>query len=82
MKPKIYDLIKTLEAIEADFSYRILPIGTEGNIVECYSEPEGYAVHLAIPNESLMGGFSYENVILFPYQFEVIRNYENSLENL
>jgi hypothetical protein len=44
--------------------------------VECYNEPqEGYAVDLAIPDPSLIGGFDYENVILYPEQFVVDEDY-------
>lgn len=43
-----------------------------GTIVECYENPEVYAMDLAIPNERLVGGFEYENVILSPKQFVVV----------
>jgi hypothetical protein len=42
-----------------------------GTVVECYENPEGYAVDIAIPDERLVGGFFYTNVILSPDQFEV-----------
>jgi hypothetical protein len=64
--------MKTLVPIEADFSNAEIPAGTEGTVVECYSSPEGYAVDLAIPDDSLVGGFRYENVILKPDRFVVI----------
>lgn len=72
MKVKTNDLIKTVVDIQSDFSNRIVPLGTIGTVIERFDNPEGYAVDLAIPDESLVGGFSYENVILFPYQFIVI----------
>lgn len=73
MKAKIYDEIKTLVDIPVDFGDRIIPKETLGTIVECYEEPqEGYAVDIAIPDERWVGGFDYENVILFPEQFVVI----------
>lgn len=75
MKAKIYDEIKTLVDIPVDFDNTIIPIGTQGTIVECYEEPqEGYAVDLAIPDDRWVGGFDYENVILFPEQFVVVNS--------
>jgi AbrB-like transcriptional regulator len=72
VKPQIYDEVRTLVGIQADFSERDIPKGTVGTIVECYEDPEGYAVDLAIPDNKFVGGFAYENVILEPNQFEVI----------
>ena len=39
---------------------------TKGTIVECYENPEGYAVDLAIPDNTCVQGYGYENVILYP----------------
>jgi AbrB-like transcriptional regulator len=72
VKPQIYDEVKTSVSVQADFSERHIPKGTVGTIVECYENPEGYAVDLAIPDQKLVGDFDYENVILEPNQFEVI----------
>ena len=74
MKAQLYDIIQTLVDINADFDHRdrIIPKGTEGSIVECYENPELYAVDLAIPNDKLVGGFEYENVILNPTQFTTV----------
>jgi hypothetical protein len=74
MKPKLYDAISILLDISADFDHqnRIIPKDTEGTIVECYENPDMYAIDLAIPNERLIGGFEYENVILSPEQFVVV----------
>jgi hypothetical protein len=33
---------------------------------------EWYAVDVAIPDSSLMGGFDYDNVTLLPEQFRVV----------
>ncbi len=76
MKAHLYDSIQTLVDIKADFDHcdRIIPKGTEGSIVECYENPELYAVDLAIPNDKLVGGFEYENVILNPTQFITLIN--------
>lgn len=81
MKAKINDSIQTLIEITADFSDLIIPKGTVGAIVECYKNPEGYAVDLMIPNPQIIGGFSYENVILAPEQFMVITSQSQSLQN-
>lgn len=69
MKAKLYDQIKTSVAVQADFGNRVIPNPTLGTVVECYENPSGYAVDLAIPNERLVGGFEYENAILSPDQF-------------
>ncbi len=70
MKAKLYDRIKLLVDINSEFRKKNVKKGTKGVIVECYSQPiEGYAVDLSIPNEDLVGGYEYENVILFPHQF-------------
>lgn len=72
MKAKINDSIQTLIDISAEFSDLIIAKGTIGAVVECYENPEGYAVDLMIPNPDIIGGFTYENVILSPEQFIVI----------
>ncbi|MGK7930282.1 MAG: hypothetical protein AB4041_02455 [Microcystaceae cyanobacterium] len=71
MKAKLYDEIITLVDIKANFDKLLIPKGTRGSIVECYENPEGYAVDLAIPDETLITGYNYENVILYPEQFGV-----------
>jgi AbrB-like transcriptional regulator len=72
VKPQIYNKVRTSVGVQADFSERDIPKGTVGTIVECYEDPEGYAVDLAIPDQKLVGDFDYENVILEPNQFELI----------
>jgi AbrB-like transcriptional regulator len=72
VKPQIYNKVRTSVGVQADFCERDIPKGTVGTIVECYEDPEGYAVDLAIPDQKLVGGFDYENVILEPNQFELI----------
>ena len=69
MKAHVNDKVETLVNVSSDFSNRIIPRGTQGVIVEQYDNPEGYAVDLAIPDKSLVGGFTFENVILHPDQF-------------
>lgn len=58
--------------VPSEFSERVMPRGTTGVVIECYEAPERYAVDLAIPDPSLVGGSAYENVILLPNQFEII----------
>lgn len=80
MKVSLYDRIKTLIDVQADFSSQetpdkdnsVIPKGALGTVVECYENPEGYAVDIAISDERLVGGFFYINVILSPDQFEVV----------
>ena len=74
MKAKEYDRIRTLvEVREGFWRHRVFPAGTRGTIIECYSDPEeGYAVDLAVPDETSVTGFDYGNVILKPDQFEVV----------
>lgn len=72
MKPKLYDQITTSVEVQADFSNLVIPKGTLGTVVECYENPSGYVVDLAIPNERLVGGLEYENAILSPDQFAVV----------
>ena len=72
MKAKINDSIQTLIDISADFSDLIIPKGIIGAVVECYENPEAYAIDLMITNPQVIGGFTYENVVLLPEQFIVI----------
>jgi len=73
MKAKTYDEIETLADISLDNGNRVIPKGTRGTVVECYnSSQEGYAIDLAIPDNSSISGFDYENVTLCPEQFELV----------
>ncbi len=72
MKAKPYDGIITLVDIKTNYAGIVIPKGTNGSIVECYENPEGYAVDLAIADDSLVTGYDYENVILYPEQFKII----------
>ena len=72
MKGKPYDGIMTLVDIKTNSARSVIPKGTKGSIVECYENPEGYAVDLAIADNSLVTGYDYENVILYPEQFKII----------
>ena len=71
-KALIDDIVELLEDISSDFSNGVIPRGTRGTVVERYEQPqEGYSIDVAIPDDSLIGGFRYENVVLMPEQFAV-----------
>ncbi len=72
MKANIYDGIITLVDVYTNSGKRMIPKGTQGTIVECHENPEGYAIDLAIPDDRWIGGFDYENIILTPEQFELM----------
>lgn len=76
MKAKLYDQIKTTVDVKADFSEQLIPQNTFGTILECYENPEGYAVDIAIPNTNLVGDVEYVNVILSPEQFVLVETAE------
>lgn len=81
-KANVYDGIVTLVEVTSGFSRRMFPPGTIGTIVDCYDEPEeGYAVDLAVPDDTLVGGFAYDNVILLPHQFRVVPDGEGNPGN-
>jgi hypothetical protein len=50
---------------------RSIPAGTEGVIIERYSNPEGYDVNTALPSDKFVVGYMYYNVIVYPGQFIV-----------
>jgi hypothetical protein len=73
MKASPNDRVRTLVDVTADFSDRVIPAGNGGVIVEAYDTPrEGYAVDLEIEDDTLVGGYDFENVVLGPEQFEVV----------
>jgi hypothetical protein len=73
MKASPNDRIRTVVDVTADFSDRVIPAGTEGVIVEAYDTPrEGYAVDLGIEDDTLVGGYDFENAVLGPEQFVVL----------
>jgi hypothetical protein len=64
--------IRTLVEIHSDYLNCVIPVGTEGTVIECYQDPhEGYAVDIALPDNSQITGYQYDNIILFPNQFEL-----------
>lgn len=64
--------VKLLVDIEGSFHKETISKGTTGVIIEVYTNPEGYAIDLKIPDERLIGNYSYANEILTKDQFEVI----------
>lgn len=73
MKASLNDLVRLLVDMPNDRGDRIIPKGSEGGVVECFHRPsEGYAVDFPIPDDRLVGGFDYENIIVAPDQFEVV----------
>jgi hypothetical protein len=73
MKAHVDDTVELLVDVPSDFSDAVIPKGTVGNVVEAYEIPrEGYAVDVAIPDSSLIGGFRYDNLVLLPEQFRVL----------
>lgn len=73
MKASVNNRVITLQPVESDFTNRVIPPGTMGTVMERYEHPtEGYAVDLTIPDDDMVGGVRYENVILRPDQFDVV----------
>jgi len=53
--------------------FGVLPLGTKGTIIERYDHPEeGYAVDVALPNDTQPSGYFYDNVVLKRDQFRVV----------
>jgi len=60
-KASVEDSVELLVEIPSDFRNEMIPSGTRGTVVEGYEDPkEGYSIDLAIPDDSLVGGFRYE----------------------
>jgi hypothetical protein len=74
-KASVEDIVELVVDVPSDFSDGMIPKGTRGTVVERYEQPkEGYSVDLAIPDDTLVGGFRYANVVLLPEQFIVQRS--------
>lgn len=73
MKARVYDKVVLTVDVPSQFRDAVIPKGTAGAVIEAYEKPEeGYAVDVAIPDESLVGGFRYDNLVLTPDQFAVV----------
>ena len=71
-KASVDDIVELVVDVSSDFSDSMIPKGTHGTVVERYEQPrEGYSIDLAIPDDTMIGGFRYENVVLLPEQFIV-----------
>ena len=74
-KASVDDIVELVVDVLSDFSDGTIPKGTRGTVVERYEQPkEGYSIDLAIPDDTLVDGFRYENVVLSPEQFMVQRS--------
>ncbi|MUL84781.1 MULTISPECIES: hypothetical protein [unclassified Mycolicibacterium] len=72
MKAREWDSVVLTVDVPGAFRDNI-PKGTTGVVIEAYEQPtEGYAVDVSIPDESSLSGFQYDNVILYPDQFDVV----------
>jgi hypothetical protein len=76
---EVDDAIRTIVDVPAEFSDRQIPAGSYGNIVEKYDNPEGYAADVIVSRPELVGGYSFENVILTPDKFEVVPDIPDSV---
>jgi hypothetical protein len=73
MKARVNDRVELTVDVSSEFRTAVIPKGTIGTVVEAYEQPrEGYAVDVAIPDSTLVGGFRYDNVMLLPEQFSVL----------
>lgn len=66
------DVVRLVVDVEGDTTVTV-PRGTEGLVVEAYTEPqEGYAVDVVTRDEWDPEGPEYDNIIVGPDQFEVV----------
>ena len=65
--------IRLTSQVVSDFTDRVIPVGTVGFIMETYDSPLCYAIDLKIEDNDYIGGNIWENVILYPEQFEFIQ---------
>ena len=75
MKAAENDRIRLLVDVNSEARERVIPRGAEGVIVESYDDPEEYAVDFAVHDPNVVGERTWENVILYPDQFEVVSRY-------
>ena len=70
MKAKTDDGIRLLVAVAGHYE-KIVPAGTRGVVLECYSNPEGYIVDISIPDPNELSGYRYDCIEVAPEQFEI-----------
>ena len=76
---EVGNAVRTVKELPADFSDRRIPAGSYGTVVEKYETPEGYAVDVVVGRPELVGGYSFENVVLTPDQFQVVPEIPDSV---
>jgi hypothetical protein len=69
------DRIRLLVDVSSEVRDRVIPRGTEGAIIEGYDDPEEYAVDFPVHDTNVVGERTWENVIVYPDQFEVVGRY-------
>lgn len=73
VKAREWDRVILTVDVPSGFRDVIIPEGTTGGVIEAYEQPtECYAVDVNIPDESSLSGFQYDNVILYPDQFDLV----------
>lgn len=75
MKAGVHDRIRLLVDVSSEIRDRVIPRGTEGAIVESYEQPEEYAADFPVHDPNVVGERTWENVIVYPDQFEVVARY-------
>ena len=77
MKANVWDQVRLSVDVPGEMSdLEVIPAGTLGAVIEAYESPcEGYAVDVAIPDLTLVGGYRYDNLLLTPDQFIVVMRY-------
>jgi hypothetical protein len=73
MKAMTDSTIRTIVEIQGEHLIQVIPVGTEGTTIENYENPEAYAVDIALPDPENDDEFLYDNLYLYPKQFEVVK---------
>ncbi|KHO20491.1 hypothetical protein QQ44_25855 [Mycolicibacterium setense] len=75
MKASVNDSVELLVDMPGETQSWQIPKGTRGVVVEVFQHPaEGYAVDVSLPDASSSTKFRYDNVMLEPTQFIVVRS--------
>ncbi|AFP42036.1 hypothetical protein PXH78_33130 [Mycolicibacterium smegmatis] len=75
MKARVNDSVELLVDVPGETQSWQIPKGTRGVVVEVFQHPvEGYAVDVSLPDASSSTKFRYDNVMLEPDQFIVVRS--------
>jgi hypothetical protein len=73
MKAMTDSTIRTIVEIQGEHLIQVIPVGTEGTTIENYENPKAYAVDIALPDPENDDEFLYDNLYLYPKQFEVVK---------